>query len=130
VQNGIEKTFASAVLPYNFVKRPSKSCKNEIEGCVGLPSGHAETATIFSLLLWFNKMIPLWAALLFILAVSVQRVISQRHTTFQVIVGIILGTLYSLLYAKTNLPMAVFIVLSIAVFLTILSLQRNPYKET
>jgi hypothetical protein len=117
IQNGIEKSFASAVLPYEFVKRPSESCKTEVKGCVGLPSGHAETVTIFSLLLWFNNFIPLWAALLFILAVSVQRVISRRHTTFQVIVGIIIGTLYSLLYAKTNLPIAILIVLSIGLLL-------------
>lgn len=129
IQNGIEKKFASTIFPYEFVKRPSESCNvDENYGglfslrCVGLPSGHAETATIFSLLLWFNKIIPLWVAILFILVVSVQRVISWRHTPFQVIAGIVFGTLYSLLYAKLTLPIAILIVFCIGILLTVLSL--------
>ena len=131
IQNGIEKTFASTIFPYEFVKRPSESCNVDDNygglvslRCVGLPSGHAETATIFSLLLWFNKIIPLWFAILFILVVSVQRVISWRHTPFQVIAGIVFGTLYSLLYAKLKLSLlSFFIVFCIGIVLTVFSLQ-------
>ena len=55
LQNGLEKIFCETYFDYNYIKRPLYRCKNMENGqatsCIGMPSGHAETITIFFLLM-------------------------------------------------------------------------------
>lgn len=114
IQNTIEKRFCLEYFGYNNVKRP-------ISASVGMPSGHAESATILFVLMYFYKYIPLWLCLLLILIVSMQRLFAHRHTPMQVIVGIICGLLYTYIYTSHNLSILSFgIVLLISLLLTAL----------
>jgi membrane-associated phospholipid phosphatase len=75
-----------------------------------MPSGHAEFTTLFCSLLYLNNIIPLWMCLLFITIVSLQRVLLYRHTSVQVLVGIILGFFYASLYNYFNVSIIGFII--------------------
>jgi hypoxanthine phosphoribosyltransferase len=112
IQNGLEKIFFQTYFNFNDIKRPSESCNNlhyEALNCVGMPSGHAETATIIFVLLYLYKYIPLSISLLFIVLFSIQRIISNRHTILQVILGIFFGFIYSQIYYLNNLSWISFI---------------------
>jgi membrane-associated phospholipid phosphatase len=90
-------------------------------GDLGMPSGHAEASTIMFLLLYYYGYISLPVSIILIFIVSLQRVLKQRHTIAQVIVGTILGIIYSYIYKSYNLSIFSFlIVLSIAFLLTVL----------
>lgn len=87
--------------------------------CTGMPFGHAEGSSVLAFLLYFYNFIPLWISLLFIIVISSQRVISNKHTIIQVIIGSLLGFIYATLYKEFNLSLSGFlIILSIAVILT------------
>ena len=63
IHNGLEKIFSQIYFEYDSVKRPLFRCKN-IEncsrlGCIGMPSGHAETSSVFSFLLYFIMFLSL-----------------------------------------------------------------------
>lgn len=127
IHNGLEKFFSQTNFDYDSVKRPLSSCSDQNNSqrlrCIGMPSGHAETAAVFSFLLYFNKFIPLWVCLLFIYIISIQRITSHMHTLNQVVVGAILGFLYALIYKKFNLSLFSFlIVFSIGLILVLLSI--------
>ena len=106
IQNGLEKLLCQWVFDYDSVKRPLKKCnKNNIYTsltCIGLPSGHTETGTIFFSLLYIYKFISLTVCVTIILLIAIQRVVSHMHTVEQVAVGIIVGILYCQTYAITH----------------------------
>jgi hypoxanthine phosphoribosyltransferase len=113
IHNSLEKLFFQTYLTKNIIiKRPSESCKNliyEALNCVGMPSGHAETTTIIFVLLYLYKFIPLSISLFFIALFSIQRIIANRHTTLQVIIGILFGFIYSQIYFLNNLSWISFV---------------------
>jgi membrane-associated phospholipid phosphatase len=88
-----------------------------------MPSGHAETITILSSLLYLYDFIPLWLCLILIIGVSGERITSQMHTLPQVLAGISFGYIYALLYYHFNFSLySFFIVLSVGSILTLLSI--------
>ena len=102
IQNGLEKLFCQNFFNNDSIKRPLKNCNNKLYtslNCIGMPSGHAEIATIIFLLLYFYKYISLTVCIILILLISMQRVITNMHTIQQVIVGIIFGFLYFKYYS-------------------------------
>jgi hypothetical protein len=58
LQNGLEKIFSETYFNYEEIKRPLLKCSNYSDGqslgCIGMPSGHAETITILSSLLYYH----------------------------------------------------------------------------
>ena len=129
IQNGLEKIFNETYFNYEEVKRPLINCSNCLDGqplmCIGMPSGHAETITLLSSLSYLYGFIPLWICLILILGFSGQRITSQMHTFPQVVVGIILGYCYALLYNKFNFSVYSFlIVLSIGLILSLLCIYK------
>jgi len=129
LQNGLEKMFSETYFNYEEVKRPlpkcSKCLNGQILGCIGMPSGHAETITILSLLLYLYNFIPLWLCLILIIVVSGQRITSQMHTLSQVVAGISFGYMYALLYRHFNFSVYSFlIVLSIGLMLALLCIYK------
>ena len=129
LQNGLEKIFSETYFNYKDVKRPLISCSSCLDGqplgCIGMPSGHAETITILSSLLYLYNFIPLWLCLILIIGVSGQRITSNKHTLPQVLAGIFLGYIYTLLYHHFNLSIySFFIVLSIGLILSLLCIYK------
>jgi membrane-associated phospholipid phosphatase len=102
ILNPQEKRFFSELFPESsIVQRPSKKCKNQLvlhEKCLGLPSGSAEIATIIAVLLYYYQILSLPVAICLIAAVSMQRILTKKHTLLQVIVGILFGLFYSSIY--------------------------------
>jgi len=128
-QNGMEKLFSKTFFKRPFVKRPlfkdDKLCH------VGMPSGHAEIITILCVLLYHYKYINLPLCIITIIIISLQRVVSKRHTFTQIIFGMFFGFLYSLLYIK--LPYySIIIVLLFGLLLSnlILNKYKDKMKET
>ena len=121
IQNNVEKQLCLEYFGYNNVKRPL-SGNIMFSSCdLGMPSGHAEAGTIMFLLLYYYGYISLPASIILIFIVSLQRVLKERHTIAQVIVGTILGVIYSYIYKSYNLSIFSFlIVLSITLLLTAL----------
>ena len=129
LQNGLEKIFSETHFNYEDVNRPLIKCSSCSDGqplgCIGMPSGHAETITILSSLLYLYNFIPFWLCLILILGFSGQRITSQMHTLPQVLVGIFLGYIYTLLYYNFNLSIFSFlIVLSIGLILALLCIYK------
>ena len=126
IQNDLEKKFSETYFNYEEVKRPLSRCSNDQQfGCIGMPSGHAETITILSSLLYLYDFIPLWLCLVLIIGVSGQRITSNMHTIPQVLAGIYFGYLYTLLYHHFNFSVYSFlIVLSIGSMLALLSIYH------
>ena len=128
IHNGLEKTFSKAYFEYDAVKRPLSKCQGREKSlrleCIGMPSGHAETASVFSFLLYFYKIIPLWMCLLIIFIISMHRVITNMHTISQVAVGATLGYIYAFIYKNYSLALGFIIVFSIGLLLSILSAYK------
>ena len=121
IQNNVEKRFCLEYFDYNNVKRPLSGNIMSSSGDLGMPSGHAEAGTIMFLLLYYYGYISLPVSIILIFIVSLQRVLKERHTIAQVIVGTICGLIYSYIYKSYNLSILSFlIVLSIALLLTVL----------
>jgi len=129
IQNEIEKRFSLTYLPYNKVKRPLQKCDNDFYKsihCIGMPSGHAEAATIILCLLYYYKYISIWLAILFIFIFSIQRIIIGVHTLLQVLMGILVGLIYYMIYISFNLTLISFlIVFAIGVILLTLIKQHK-----
>ena len=121
IQDDVEKLFSLQYFGYNNVKRPlSGNIMTSYED-LGMPSGHAESATIMFLLLYFFGYISLPVSIILIFLVSLQRVLAQRHSIAQVTVGTILGLIYSYIYKSYNFSIFSFlIVISITLILTAL----------
>ena len=129
IQNGLEKKCSETYFKYEEVKRPLPRCSNYLDGqpsgCIGMPSGHAETITILSSLLYLYDFIPLWLCLILIIGFSGQRITSQMHTLPQVLAGIFFGYMYALLYYHFNFSLYSFlIVLSISLILSLLCIYK------
>lgn len=90
-----------------------------------MPSGHTETITIISLLLYHIKIISLPIALLFIFIIGLQRIITNMHTPLQVLIGFIFGLFYTFLYIKCELSYKCFIYLGL---ITIIFIMFIFYK--
>ena len=127
IQNGLEKLFFETYFDgIKFIKRPLEKCLNSRKAhCIGMPSGHSETITIFATLLYLYKFIPLWLCVLAISIVGLQRILTNVHTILQVLAGIFLGCMYSKLYRYFNLSIFSFlIVLIIGLFLSLLIIYK------
>lgn len=128
IQNGIEKLFSKIFIKNEFIKRPLFKDNKYNKLChIGMPSGHAETITILCTLLYSYKYINLYCCIFIILVVSLQRVISKKHTFIQVIFGIIMGLLYSLLYNKLGFNSLIIVLL--LGFIIILFIMKNIDNE-
>jgi hypoxanthine phosphoribosyltransferase len=113
ILNGLEKNFNQMYFSYDDVKRPLDKCKNDENkslACIGMPSGHAEIITIMSLLLYHYKYINQWICVVFIIIGSLQRIVTNMHTFPQIIMGIILGTFYSMIYIYFDLSIWAFLI--------------------
>lgn len=133
IQNGLEKTFFQTYFNYNDVKRPLLRCNNtdicSLLNCIGMPSRHAETASLCLFLLYFYKYIPLWFCFMLIFLFSIQRILVNMHTISQVIVGTFFGLIYALIYKYFNLTFIGFIVVfCIGLILTLLSIYKIDNK--
>jgi len=129
IQNDLEKNFSETYFNYDEIKRPLIRCSDfsnkTTDGCIGMPSGHAETITILSSLLYLYDFIPLWLCLTLILIFSGQRITSNIHTIPQVLAGISFGYMYALLYHHFNFSVYSFlIILSIGSILALLSIYH------
>jgi len=133
LHNGLEKIFCETYFDYDSVKRPLPKCRNAANGintsCIGMPSGHAETITIFATLLYINNFISLPICLTLILLFSAQRIVSNMHTFRQVGFGILLGALYVAIYSILHLSISSFlIVCGIGLLLAILTVYKLDQK--
>ena len=121
IHNNIEKRFFLEYFGYNNIKRPLSGNIMFSSRDLGMPSGSAESGTIMFLLLYYYGYISLPVSIILIFIVSLQRVLKERHSIAQVIVGTICGLIYSYIYKSYNLSILSFlIVLSIALLLTVL----------
>ena len=96
-----------------------------------MSSGHAEIITILCVLLYHYKYINLPLCIIIIIIVSLQRVVSKRHTFTQIIFGMVFGLLYSLLHIK--LPYySIIIVLLFGLLLSklIINKYNNEMKDS
>ena len=125
VQNNIEKQFSLTYFGFDNIKRPLSDDNMYTFRDLGMPSGHAEIATIISCILYYYKFISLWLCILLIFIFSMQRVIANRHTVFQVIVGIICGLIYSYIYISNNLSL---LSLGFVVLISLLLFSSIIYK--
>jgi hypoxanthine phosphoribosyltransferase len=121
VLNGLEKTYSEVWFDYNVIKRPLPIClktENMSVKCVGMPSGHAQTVTIVALLLYNYKLISSLTCAVLIIIVSLQRVLTNKHTFGQVFAGIIIGLMYSYIYIANHLsPKCILYILGITIAL-------------
>lgn len=132
IHNGLEKIFSQTYFDYYNVKRPLYKCKNVKQqsnlSCIGLPSGHAETASVFLFLLYFHRFTPLWLSILMIVIISLQRVLTNMHTPIQVLFGSLLGLIYASIYTYFNLSSTGFaIVFIFGLLLALLVLKKIDY---
>lgn len=129
IQNEIEKQFFAAYFDYDLIKRPNFRCNKKSDStkkCLGMPSGHTEVFSLIFFILYFNKIIPLWFCLLVIIIVLLQRIIKNKHTIIQTIVGVLFGYIYALIYNYFNLSIIGFIfVLFIGIILRFLTLIKD-----
>ena len=70
----------------------------------GMPSGHAESFTVLSYLLYKKGIISGWGCTFIIILVGLQRIFYNRHTLLQVLAGTCLGLLYGYMYSKSKNP--------------------------
>lgn len=129
IHNNLEKTFSKTYFEYNDIRRPSNKCDKEINSsrlsCTGMPSGHAETISIICILLYLYNFIPLWLSIIIIMIVSFQRIMTNKHTLIQVLIGSLLGLIYATIYKFFNLSVYGFLfVLGIGFILTMININK------
>ena len=129
IHNDLEKNFFQTYFEYSDIRRPSNKCDKEINSsrlsCTGMPSGHAETISIICILLYLYNFIPLWLSIIIIMIVSFQRIISNKHTLIQVLIGSLLGLIYATIYKFFNLSVYGFLfVLGIGFILTMININK------
>jgi membrane-associated phospholipid phosphatase len=121
IQDDVEKRFCLEYFGYDNVKRPLSGNIMSSNLDLGMPSGHVESATVMFLLLYFYGYISLPVSIILIFIILLQRVLKQKHTITQVIVGTICGIIYSFIYKSYNFSIFSFlIVVSITLLLTAL----------
>ena len=115
IHNGLEKIFFQTYFDYNDVQRPLNYCNNILNCeklyCIGMPSGHAESAFIFGFLLYIYKIIPLWLSFFIGFIAIIDRIIYNKHTLIQIFVGLLLGLFYSSIYTQLNLSIYCFFII-------------------
>jgi membrane-associated phospholipid phosphatase len=99
--NNLEKLLVQNI--FGSIRRPCKKCSSSNNNsdelaCLGMPSGHVEAATVVSMFLIVNQLVPLWGGMLIVICTALQRIYSLRHTFNQVLVGFAIGLLYSYIY--------------------------------
>ena len=99
--NNLEKLLVQNI--FGSIRRPCKKCSSSNSNtdelaCLGMPSGHVEAATVVSMFLIVNQLVPLWGGMLIVICTALQRIYSLRHTFNQVLVGFAIGLLYSYIY--------------------------------
>lgn len=82
----------------------------------GMPSGHAETFTVLSYLLYKKGIINGWVCASIITLVGIQRIVYNRHTLLQVIIGTCLGLLYGHLYSTSKTPLVQCLILALTFY--------------
>jgi hypoxanthine phosphoribosyltransferase len=106
VLNVLEKMTNKMYFDFDYIKRPNDQCESkQIQdiNCVGMPSGHTQSITLLSLLLYNYGFISLPICVLLITVISLERVVTKMHTCTQVIVGILIGLAYSGIYISNDL---------------------------
>ena len=115
--------------------RPLEKCQTQNISiplsCIGMPSGHAETITILSSLLYFNNIISLCVCITIIVVTCIQRVATNMHTIKQVVAGVILGFGYAIIYNSCSLPVALGTVVLLGLVLSIYIINKidNEFKK-
>lgn len=79
----------------------------------GMPSGHTEATALVCTMLYSFDLINLHLAILLTFHMGAQRIIFQRHTPLQVIVGGLLGVFYAHVYMALRLFGPVLVVTSL-----------------
>ena len=69
---------------------------------LGMPSGHVETVSLLACMLYYESIIKYERAILMTWLMMYQRCLFDHHTVSQVIVGLGLGYIYSLMYYYTQ----------------------------
>lgn len=87
---------------YKTINRPYIKTKNEKFETLGMPSGHAESTTVFMMLLYLNNYINLNVAIFMIFFISSQRFLSFMHSFNQVFIGFLSGLIMTFIYYKLN----------------------------
>ena len=87
---------------------------------------NAELITILALLLYKKNIISLEMSILLILIFSLQRVICNRHTIKQVLVGIFLGLIYGNIY--NSYKYSYIIIILFGLFIANLIVMKIDYK--
>ena len=86
---------------YKNINRPySDTDNNESFKSLGMPSGHSETVVIIMMLLYFNNYINLNVALFMIFFICLQRLFTNTHSFYQVIIGCLTGFIMTFIYFK------------------------------
>ncbi len=84
----------------NPMYRPNR--KTPLLSNLGMPSGHVEVASLLLSMLYYESIIKSDTAILITWFIMFQRYLFDHHTMSQVLVGLGMGYLYSLLYYYTQ----------------------------
>lgn len=110
-------------------QRPQLSCEKKTQlNCQGMPSGHAEIVTIVSILLYKYYLLNPFILSIIIVIVSLQRIIYKKHTVFQILIGLIFGTIYGLIY-NDKLIIYICWIFPLIYVLIIVSILENKLRE-
>jgi hypothetical protein len=111
----------------NNIYRPQKINKgNIIFNNLGMPSSHSEIIVIICILLYIKYNFNIIFLILLVLLIGLQRIISKKHTLFQVIIGYLFGLFYGFLYIKN--PYYIFIIIPILILLVLIEFENNHYN--
>lgn len=137
VINRIEKSLVQVIYgPQHWTKRPTLKCPDRYKylktKCYGMSSGHAESYTIFFVMLYLLNIIPLSWAIVGVIIICLQRVIWRRHTILQVIIGSLIGLVYVCFYynsAKIHILLPLLICALLVLFISIITVLLISHKQ-
>ena len=133
--NALEKQFCDLFFTdKREIKRPLPSCSPDLLRkhffhCLGMPSGHAQSATIVSLLLYHYGFFSWFVAAIIVFVICIQRVVSRMHTPLQVLVGFVLGLIYACIYIVGNLSYKCFVIIFVIAVAMILAMVYKIDRE-
>lgn len=124
VLNVLEKLYISTYS--ENVSRPLRKCKDSKSvQCLGMPSGHSETITVIMVLLYLNGYATALISFLFIGLIGSQRILSEMHNLSQVVAGVLIGTVYAVLYYIVGTPLYIFLIsILVAIVFIVLTMVR------
>lgn len=109
------------------IYRPKYEIKgNKIFNNLGMPSGHSEIIVILCILLYIKYNFNIKFLVLLVLLIGLQRIISKKHSLFQVIVGYLFGLFYSFIYIKNE--NYIFLIIPIIFILFYIEFENNKYN--